>query len=128
MDGSPKVGIIAGIGDRRKEDNEAIGSVAASIFDELIIRQDKHLRGRSEQEIVEMMVRGIKQYDPEKKITIISNEKEAISYAIENAKQGSLIVICSDSVTDSLLQVQKYKEEEASKYYKIKKNDIPNRS
>ncbi|MBK7302096.1 MAG: cyanophycin synthetase [Saprospiraceae bacterium] len=128
MDGSPKVGIIAGIGDRRKEDNEAIGSVAASIFDELIIRQDKHLRGRSEQEIVEMMVRGIKQYDPEKKITIISNEKEAISYAIENAKQGSLIVICSDSVTDSLLQVQKYKEEEASKYYEFNKNDIPNRS
>ena len=75
-----------------------------------------------------MMVRGIKQYDPEKKITIISNEKEAISYAIENAKQGSLIVICSDSVTDSLLQVQKYKEEEASKYYEFNKNDIPNRS
>ncbi|HRG32397.1 MAG: cyanophycin synthetase [Saprospiraceae bacterium] len=128
MDGSPKVGIIAGIGDRRKEDNEAIGSVSASIFDELIIRQDKHLRGKSEEEIVEMMERGIKEHDPEKKITIIPSEREAISYAIENAKPGSLIVICSDSVTESLLQVQKYKEEEASKYYEFNKNDIPNRS
>lgn len=45
MDGKPKVGIIAGIGDRRVEDNEGIGYVASTMFDEIIIRQDRNLRG-----------------------------------------------------------------------------------
>ena len=37
MDGSPKVGIIAGVGDRRDEDTIELGAVAAEIFDEVII-------------------------------------------------------------------------------------------
>ena len=33
MKGTPKVGMIAGIGDRRAEDNQEIGAVAAETFD-----------------------------------------------------------------------------------------------
>ena len=46
LDGSPKVGIIAGIGDRRKQDNFELGQVVAEMFDEVIIRQDRNLRGK----------------------------------------------------------------------------------
>lgn len=126
MPGTPKVGIIAGIGDRRQEDNEGIGRVAAEMFDEIIIRQDKHLRGRTDQEIIEMISNGIKKFNLNKPTTIIPSEKEAIRYAIENAKTGSLIVICSDVVPDALSLVQKYKEEEAGKLYGFTKDDIPN--
>lgn len=126
MDGHPKVGIIAGIGDRRQEDNEGIGYVASTMFDEIIIRQDKNLRGRSESEIIDMLMTGIKSHDPNKKVTIFKTEKEAITSAIENAVKGSLIIISSDVVPDALGQVQKYKEEEVNKLYEFTKADIPN--
>ena len=126
MDGSPKVGIIAGIGDRRTEDNNEMGKIAAEMFDEIIIRQDKNLRGKTEQEIIGMISDGIKSVDPDKKITVIPSEPEAITYAITNAKKGSLIVVSSDVVPDALNLVMKFKEEEANRLYEFSKADIPN--
>ncbi|HMW38805.1 MAG: cyanophycin synthetase [Saprospiraceae bacterium] len=126
MDGHPKIGIIAGIGDRRPEDNEGIGYVASTMFDEVIIRQDKNLRGRSEKEIIDMLMKGIHAYDPNKKVSVYRTESEAITASIENAVKGSLIVICSDVVPDALEQVQRYKEEEVSRLYEFTKADIPN--
>ena len=127
IDASVKVGIIAGVGDRREEDTNEIGSIAAEMFDEIIIRQDKHLRGRSEEEIIKMLDDGIKMKDPDKKTTIIPNEKEAATFAIKNAKKDSLIVICSDVIPDALELVQKLKEEEANRLYEFSTDDIPNR-
>lgn len=126
IDASPKVGIIAGIGDRRQEDNEGIGKVAAEMFDEIIIRQDKNLRGRSDKEIIEMLTAGIHQVKPQLPVNVIKKERDAIAHAIENAVEGSLIVICSDVVPDALEQVQRYKEVEASNLYRFRKEDIPN--
>jgi len=126
MEGTPKVGIIAGIGDRREEDNTGIGEIAAEMFDEIIIRQDKHLRGKKDTELIEMLSEGIKKVDPKKKVKIIPKESEAIEHAITNAKKGSLIVICSDVVPDALALVTKYKEEEAKNLYDFSRDDIPN--
>jgi cyanophycin synthetase len=109
-----KVGIIAGIGDRREEDNNEMGAIAAEMFDEIIIRQDKRLRGKTEQELIKMLEVGIKAKDPNKKTTIIPSEKEAITYAVNNAVKGSLIILCSDVIPDALDLVQKFKAQEAS--------------
>jgi cyanophycin synthetase len=117
LDGKPTIGIIAGIGDRREEDNEGIGRMAAVMFDEIIIRQDKNLRGKTEEELIDMLSSGIKKHDPNKKITIIPSEEEAITHAITNAVPGSLIVICSDVVPDALKLVQGFKEKEANELY-----------
>jgi cyanophycin synthetase len=122
-----KVGIIAGIGDRRREDNIEIGKVSAEMFDEIIIRQDKNLRGRTADELIEMLEEGIRLHDPNKKITVIPQEKEAISHAIKHAEKGSLIVLCSDVVPDALSLVMKLKEEEAEHLYKFSTKDIPTR-
>jgi len=126
MDGKPKVGIIAGIGDRRVEDNVEIGQVAAEMFDEIIIRQDKNLRGRTDQEIIDMLTVGIKKVNPKKQFKVIPNEFEAITYAVKHAKKGSLIVLCSDVVPDALDLVMKFKEDEAKDLYKFSVDDIPN--
>jgi len=112
IEATVKVGIIAGVGDRRKEDTNQIGSIAADMFDEIIIRQDKRLRGRTEEELINMLNDGIKMKDPNKKTTIIPSEKEAITYAIKNAQKGSLIVLCSDVIPEALNLVMKFKEEE----------------
>lgn len=115
MNATVTVGMIAGIGDRRPEDNHEVGAVAAEMFDEIIIRQDKHLRGKTEKELIDMIHGGIKSVDPNKKVTIIPSEHEAITYAIANAKKGSLQVFCSDVVPDALNLVMSLKEKETEK-------------
>lgn len=127
IDATVKIGIIAGVGDRREEDTNEIGSISAEMFDEIIIRQDKNLRGRTELELIGMLDAGIKMKDPNKKTTIIPNETEAATFAIKNAVKGSLIVICSDVVPDALELVQKLKEEEANMLYGFSTDDIPNK-
>ena len=112
LEATVKVGIIAGVGDRREEDTNQIGSIAAQMFDEIIIRQDKRLRGRTEHELIKMLDDGIKMVDKNKKTTIIPSEKEAITYAVKNAIKGSLIILCSDVIPDALELVQKFKEQE----------------
>ena len=113
LDATVKVGIIAGIGDRRVEDNNEMGSIAAEMFDEIIIRQDKRLRGKTEEELIKMLNDGIKMKDPKKKTTVIPSEKEAITYAVKNAVKGSLIILCSDVIPDALDLVKSFKEQEA---------------
>ncbi|MEQ9403740.1 MAG: cyanophycin synthetase [Cyclobacteriaceae bacterium] len=119
MNGQPKVGMIAGIGDRRPEDNHEIGMIAAEMFDEIIIRQDKNLRGKTEKELIEMIHSGIRSVDSNKPVTIIPSEEEAITFAITNAKKGSLLVFCSDVVPDALNLVMNFKEKEAKDLYDI---------
>jgi cyanophycin synthetase len=113
LEATVKVGIIAGVGDRREEDTNELGSIAAEMFDEIIIRQDKNLRGKSEEDLIKMLDAGIKMRDPNKKTTIIPSEKEAITHAVKNAKKGSLIICCSDVIPDALELVMKFKEQES---------------
>jgi cyanophycin synthetase len=124
IDASPKVGIIAGVGDRRNEDIIAVGEIAAQMFDEIIIRFDKNMRGRKEQEVEELLLQGINQSSKDKKITIVKNEAEAINYAIKHAEKGSFITVCSDIVTETLEMVMNYKEQEDA--FELDKSEIPN--
>lgn len=113
MDGAPKVGIISGTGDRRDEDIRELGVISAKYFDEIIIRQDKHLRGRTAENIVELLVDGIKSTQTKEiPLTIIYNEKEAIMHAYKTAKAGSLITIMCDVVAEALDLIKDLKEKE----------------
>ena len=124
VEAKPKVGIIAGVGDRRDEDILQLGQLSGNMFDEIIIRQDRNLRGRTEKEIIDLLLVGIHRDGKEKIVKVIPTEYEAIEYAITNAKKGSFITICSDVVPDALAQIMKYKEEEDK--FEITAQDIPN--
>ncbi|MBL7913892.1 MAG: cyanophycin synthetase [Bacteroidia bacterium] len=124
IDSKPKVGVIAGVGDRRDEDIILLGTLAAQMFDEIVVRQDRNLRGRSEQEIIDLMLKGIHQVNPDKQVKVIPTEKEAIEFVMKNSKKGAFITICSDVVPDALDQIMKYKEEEDK--FEIHADDIPN--
>jgi cyanophycin synthetase len=112
VDATHKVGIISGTGDRRDDDIRELGKIAASTFDEIIIRQDKHLRGRTEHEIIGLLTEGIKSVNDKVPIHIIVKEKEAIDYAVKNAQKGSFIAICSDVVPLALEQIMELKSED----------------
>ncbi len=124
IDATPKIGIIAGVGDRRDEDIINLGKIAAQMFDRIIIRQDRNLRGRSENEIIDLMLQGVKSVNPTKEVEVIPTESEAIDHAIASAPKGAFIVICSDVIPDALDQVMRIKEEEDK--FQLDPADIPN--
>ncbi len=103
MDVTKRVGIISGTGDRRDEDIIEIGKISGGCFDEIIIRMDKNLRGRTETEITGLLTKGIEQSKPTGAIIkVIPDEEEAIMYAYENAVPGSIAVLLADKVDTSL--------------------------
>lgn len=121
LEGTPKVGIISGTGDRRDDDIRELGRISARHFDEIIIRQDKNLRGRTAEEIVNLLMEGINEVKgSEIPIKIIYKEKEAIIYAYENAKPGSLVTIMCDVVAEALDVIKGLKAQEDEKILKEK--------
>ncbi|MEJ7675870.1 MAG: cyanophycin synthetase [Chitinophagaceae bacterium] len=108
-----KVGIISGTGDRRDDDIREIGRISAKNFDEIIIRQDKNLRGRTADEIVNLLVEGINESKTsDLPVTILHKEKEAILHAYKNVKPGAIITIMCDVIPDALDFIKQLKEEE----------------
>ena len=110
-----KTGIIAGVGDRRDEDLVSCGSIAAEMFNHIIIRQDKDLRGRSENEIVDLLVKGIRQTSSEVTFEVISNEEQAILHALNVAAPDSCVVAFCDNVEGVIGYVQQLQSDFAKK-------------
>jgi cyanophycin synthetase len=112
---SKKIGIIAGVGDRRDEDIRECAHIAARMFDHIIIRQEKFLRGRTEEEIINLILEGIKTSGKDVTYEIIPKETEAIKHAINCAEEGSFITALSDVVTNAIEIVQEYLDKENEK-------------
>lgn len=104
-DASDKTGIIAAVGDRRDEDIRNLGRYAAQMFDNIIIRHDRDLRGRPEAEHSKLLMEGIQEINKLIPVTIIPDEKDAIDYAIKHAKKHSLILACADGVPETIALV-----------------------
>ncbi|HTO17241.1 MAG TPA: cyanophycin synthetase [Edaphocola sp.] len=107
-----KIGIIAGVGDRRDEDIKECATIAARMFDHIIIRQEKHLRGRTGQEIIDLLIEGINEAGRDITWEIIPKETEALKHAIGTAQEDSYIVALSDVVDNAIEVVQSYLDKE----------------
>ena len=112
IDSPLKIGIIAGTGDRRDEDIREIGKLSAEMFDYIILRQEKHLRGRTEENILSLLQEGIISVDPDKQFEVVSKEIDAIKHAMSLARPGTFIVALSDVVDNAIETVQNYQEQE----------------
>ena len=118
MDKTPasvKIGIIGVPGDRKKEDILQIGQISATIFDEIIIRHDKDLRGRTKQELSDWFIEGIKNSKRNIPVKIISDGHMAAKNAMDNAKPAAFIFMSIDTVFDTIHYIKKIKEEESVK-------------
>jgi cyanophycin synthetase len=107
-----KIGVIAGVGDRRDEDIISLGKAAGEMFDEVIIRHDKHLRGSYSEDIIRIIKEGIYLQDSNKPVTVIEKQDEAIDFAFTRAVKDCFIVITCDVVPEALEQVKMYKARE----------------
>jgi len=115
VDSKHKVGIITGTGDRRDDDIRELGRLSAEMFDHIIIRQDKFLRGREAQEIVDLLVEGIRERNPNQSFEYIPKEVEALKHALSLAKPGSFLTALSDVIDNAIELVQSYQEKERAK-------------
>ena len=112
LDIKHKTGIISGTGDRRDEDLREIGRISAQMFDNVIICQDKYLRGRTRDNIVSLLIEGLKEIKPEIDIQIHNESKQAFNFAVKNVRPDSFITIIGDSVTNAVQLVQAYQDKE----------------
>lgn len=113
IDSPKKIGIISGVGDRRDEDIAECGRIAANMFDHIIIRQEKHLRGRTEENINNLILEGINAANKKVTFEIIPKEIEAIKHSINIAEKGTFIVALSDSINNAIEIVQEYLDKES---------------
>ena len=101
-----RIGVVGGPGDRRNEDFVALGRLAATIFDRIIIKEDDDLRGRPMGEASELITKGILQQKPDCQHQVILKETEAINTALDQANSGGLVVILPESVSRAISLIQ----------------------
>jgi cyanophycin synthetase len=106
------IGLISGTGDRRDEDIRELGEISAKYFDEIIIRCDKNLRGRTAEEIIELLKQGIEKINPNIPVKVIPDENEALEYIYANHKPGALYTIMCDVVAGALDKLRELKGRE----------------
>lgn len=97
-----RIGVIGGPGDRRDQDFVMLGTLAADIFEYIVIKEDDDTRGRPRGSAAELMTQGIKQVNTNCHYETILNETEAINKALDIAPDNSLVVILPESVNRAI--------------------------
>ena len=112
IEATEHVGVISGTGDRRDGDIKETARIAAQMFDKIIICQEKYLRGRDQQEIINLLIDGVHEIKPNMEIIINNNGNDCLKYIIATAKAGSYITILSDSIDNAIVKVSEYLDKE----------------
>ena len=112
LDYKTKVGVISGTGDRRDEDIMELGEISAQYFDQIIIRCDKNLRGRTADEIIGLLKAGIEKVNPNIPTLTIANENEALEYIYAHQIPGALYTVMCDVVAGALDKIKELKARE----------------
>jgi cyanophycin synthetase len=95
------IGVIGMPGDRRDEDMRDYGAFAAGAFDEIIIREDRNLRGRDPGAAATLVADGVRRAREDGTGRTIRTDKildelTAVKAALRRANPGDLVVMCVD--------------------------------
>ncbi|PYF75955.1 cyanophycin synthetase [Pedobacter nutrimenti] len=112
IEATEHVGVISGTGDRRDEDIKETARIAAQMFDKIIICQEKYLRGRNQQELIDLLLSGIYEVKPDMEVIINNNGNDCLQYIIATAKSGSFMTILSDTIDNAIVKVTEYLDKE----------------
>ena len=90
------IGVIGIPGDRRDDDQKEYGAIAATAFDEIIVREDKNLRGRQPGETASHVVEGVRRAREDgraraTKADKVLDEMSAVRTALRRAGPGDLV-------------------------------------
>ena len=102
--------VLNGTGDRRDDDIREFGKIAGDTFDRIVIRTGNYLRGRTPDELHNLLQEGIAQSENSPTVRIIPDGRTAIHHAIKYARKGELVVTLADRVPDDIKYVQEYRD------------------
>lgn len=103
----PTIGVVGGPGDRRDEDLIDLGSLSASFFDHIIVKEDDDGRGRPAGDAAELIVQGIDQApDSSASHFVQLDETTAIEWALEHAPEDALVVVFPEQVSRAIELIQ----------------------
>ena len=112
LDYPTRIGVISGTGDRRDEDIRELGEISAQYFDEIIIRCDKNLRGRTADEIIGLLKEGIDKVNPGIPTISFPMKMRRWNIFMKMHKQGALYTIMCDVVARALDKIRELKQRE----------------
>jgi len=106
-----RVAVVATAGDRRDEDMLDLGRVAARYFDEVIVREDRHARGRVRGETAELIRQGVEEAMSAGgaragSVEVELDEMEAARKALDRSRPGDLVVLCVDYATEVFKELE----------------------
>lgn len=101
-----RLGVIGGPGDRRDEDLIQLGSIAAKVFDRIIVKEDDDNRGRPRGGTADFIIKGIVQEKQDALYETILDEIQAINTGLDQVSAGGLVVIFPESVTRAIEVIQ----------------------
>lgn len=101
-----RIGVVGGPGDRRDEDFITLGRLSAEIFDRILVKEDDDTRGRPRGNAADLIRQGIQQANREVAYEIILDETKAIQTALNEAPNGSLVVILPESVSRAIRLIE----------------------
>jgi cyanophycin synthetase len=95
------IGVIGIPGDRRDDDQRAYGALAATAFDEIYVREDRHLRGREPGVSADNVLAGIRTARASGDARVVRANKileelPAVRAALRRASPGDLVACCVD--------------------------------
>ncbi len=102
--------VLNGTGDRRDDDIRQFGKIAGDTFDRIVIRTGNYLRGRTPDELHNLLQEGVAQSDNKPTVRIIPDGRTAIHHAIKYGRKGELVVTLADRVPDDIKYVQEYRD------------------
>ncbi|MBA3690239.1 MAG: cyanophycin synthetase [Actinobacteria bacterium] len=107
-----RVAVVATAGDRRDEDMKELGRVAAKYFDEVIVREDVHSRGRERGETAKLIVDGVREqigHDGVRagSVDVVLDEMDAVRRALDRSRPGDLVVLCVDYATEVFKELER---------------------
>jgi cyanophycin synthetase len=103
-----RIGVIGAPGDRRDHDFETLGEIAASFFDQVVIKEDEDRRGRQPGEVANCIQVGLLKQNPDYRYQRILDETTAIRQTLETAPSGALVVILPEKVSRAIQLVEAY--------------------
>src|SRR4029077_16514960 len=105
-----RIVVLAGPGDRRDEDIVAIARAVAGRFDHYICRRDDRLRDPKPDEVPRIQAAALRAAGVhEEAISIIPDEQEAISAALNMGQPGDLLLIFADALVRSWKEITKFR-------------------
>ena len=110
--GGRRTVVLAAPGDRRDQDIREIAEATAGHFDHYVVRRDDNPRGRGDMEVPKMLRDALLSSGVDSgAVTVMEREVPAVQTALEQAREGDLLLIFADAIERSWKQITDFEPE-----------------